>query len=281
MAEKYGPFNSGTGASFDETQWREWLANLFSPGVIKSAKVSGSAGGDLAVSVVGGNMNINIATGCGFVYGFAYENDSTATKTIATQGGGLNRIDYVVLKLDFVARTVLITVKSGTPASSPVAPSLTQSATTWEVPLCQVFVPNGAAALVSGNLTDSRVYVTSLANPVMGPGSGLDADTLDGKNSGHSTGQIPIADGTLVSTLNADKVDGADAGNASGNVALANGTVVTNLNADMVDGKNASDFVQPGSGNEASLPIQIIVTDVLPSAGVKGRIAFKTPFSMP
>lgn len=281
MAEKYGPFNSGTGASFDETQWREWLANLFTPGVVKGAKVAGSAGGDLAVSAPGGSMNLNIATGCGFVYGFAYENDSTATKTIGTQGGGLNRIDYLVLKLDFVARTVLITVKVGTPGSSPVAPSLTQSATTWEVPLATVFVTNGVSTLNSGNLTDQRVYCTALVNPVMGSGSGLDADTLDGKNSGHSTGQIPIADGTVVSTLNADKLDGFDAGNSSGQVPVSNGTLNTNLNADKVDGKDASDFVQPGSGNEASLPIQIIVTDVLPAAGTKGRIAFKTPFSMP
>jgi len=185
MAEKYGPFNSGGGASFDETQWREWLANLFTPGVVKSAKVAGSAGGDLGTTVAGGNMNVVIATGCGFVYGFAYENDSALTKTIATQGGGLNRIDYVVLKLDFAARTVLVTVKSGTPGSSPSAPSLTQSATTWEVPLCQVFVTNGAASLVSGNLTDSRVYCNVAVTPSMGAGSGLDADLLDGRASGH------------------------------------------------------------------------------------------------
>ena len=281
MAEKYGPFSSGAGASFDETQWREWIANLFTPGVVKAAKVAGSAGGDMAVSVVGGNMNINIATGCGLVYGFAYENDATATKTIATQGGGLNRIDYVVLKLDFTAKTVLITVKSGTPASSPVAPSLTQSATTWEVPLCQVFVPNGAAALVSGNLTDSRAYCSAIINPVMGTGSGLDADTLDGKNSTNSSGGIPISNGTVNTNLNADMVDGAHAGNANGNVALANGTVVTNLNADLLDGVSASGFVQPGAGNEASLPIQLVITDVLPAAGTKGRICFVTPFAMP
>lgn len=281
MAEKYGPFNSGTGASFDETQWREWLANLFSPGVIKAAKVSGSAGGDLQVTAPGGSMNVNIATGCGFVYGFAYENDSTASKTIGTQGGGLNRIDYIVLKMDFVARTVLITVKVGTPGSSPVAPSLTQSSTVWEVPLATVFIANGVGTLSSGNITDARVYCTSLTNPVMGAGSGLDADTLDGKNSGHSTNQIPIADGTVVSTLNADKVDGADAGNSAGNVALANGTVVATLNADKVDGLDASSFAQAGAGNEASLPLQFIITDVLPAAGTKGRIAFKMPFSMP
>jgi hypothetical protein len=281
MAEKYGPFNSGTGAAFDETQWREWLANLFSPGVVKGAKVAGSAGGDLATTVVGGNMNVSIATGCGFVYGFAYENDAATVKTIGTQGGGLNRIDYVVLKLDFVARTVLIAVKVGTAASSPAAPSLTQSATVWEVPLCQVFVGNGVAALVSGNLTDSRAYCTALVNPVMGSGSGLDADLLDGKTSGHSTGQIPISDGTLNTNLNAAQTGGHSATHAAGGLAINDGTLNVTLNADLLDGIDSTGFVQPGAGNEASLPLQFIVTDVLPSAGTKGRIAFKTPFTMP
>lgn len=281
MAEKYGPFNAGGGASFDETQWREWIAGLFTPGVVKAAKVAGSAGGDLAVTVVGGNMNVSIATGVGLVYGFAYENDAALVKTITTQGGGLNRIDYVVLKLDFVGRTVQIVVKSGTAASSPVAPTLTQSATTWEVPLCQVFVTNGASVLVSGNLTDSRAYCSASVNPVMGAGSGLDADLLDGRSSGHASGNIPISDSVVNTGLNADMVDGFHAGNASGQVGVNNGTVNTNNNSDMVDSLHATSFVQLDAANEASTPVKIIITDVLPAAGTKGRLCFKTPFAMP
>ena len=51
------------------------------------------------------------------------------------------------------------------------------------------------------------------------------------------------------SGLDADLLDGAHAGNASGNVALANGTVVANLNADMVDGVHASSlsFIATGT----------------------------------
>lgn len=41
-----------------------------------------------------------------------------------------------------------------------------------------------------------------------GSGSGLDADLLDGKNSGHASGNIPIADGTVCTNLNADLLDG-------------------------------------------------------------------------
>jgi hypothetical protein len=43
-----------------------------------------------------------------------------------------------------------------------------------------------------------------------GSGSGLDADTVDGKDVGNSAGQIPLSNGTVCSTLNASKVNGFD-----------------------------------------------------------------------
>ena len=62
---------------------------------------------------------------------------------------------------------------------------------------------------------------------------------------------------------------------------------ISNVCADAVqtDGTNAANFVQVGSGNLANTPIQIIVvgpdSSHLPAAGVKGRIAFVVPFSLP
>lgn len=81
-----------------------------------------------------------------------------------------------------------------------------------------------------------------------GSGSGLDADTLDGMQSGNADGSIPVSNGTVNTNLNADMVDGRHAGNASGNVPLSNGTVNTNLNADMLDGFHASSFVRTIQG---------------------------------
>jgi len=275
MAEKYGPFNSGTGAAFDETQWREIFGNLLTPGVIKGAKVAGSAGGDLAVSVVGGNMNVNIATGCGLVYGFAYENDATATKTITTQGGGLNRIDTVILKLDFVARTVLLAVKSGTAASSPVAPSLTQSATTWEAPLCDIFVTNGASVLVSGNLTDRRAFCAAIVPPSMGSGSLLDADKLDGNDS--TAFLIKTSGGTV-----SGATDFTNTLTKSGNTVwhAGNDGAGSGLDADLLDGQSSTAFPLVGSGSGfASRTIGVGDIAHRPSAGNKGSIYIETPFS--
>jgi hypothetical protein len=184
VTELYGPFNAGAGAAFDETQWREFMCNLFTPGVISTAKVTGSAGGNLAVAAVGGNMNITIATGCAMVYGFAYENTASITKTISASDPSHPRIDYVVIEMGFVARTVLSKVLVGTPASSPVPPTLTQTASTWDLPLAQVYVGTSVTTLNSGNITDARAWCGCLPAPAyQGSGSALNADLVDGLNS--------------------------------------------------------------------------------------------------
>lgn len=81
-----------------------------------------------------------------------------------------------------------------------------------------------------------------------GAGSGLDADLLDGMQSGNASGNIPVSNGTVNTNLNADMVDGKHVGNGSGNVPLSNGTVNTNLNADTLDGFHAASFVRTIQG---------------------------------
>jgi hypothetical protein len=61
----------------------------------------------------------------------------------------------------------------------------------------------------------------------------------------------------------------------------ANDGVGSGLDADLLDGLSSAAFVQVGAGNEAATPVVVLVTDVLPAAGTKGRICVKTPFSMP
>lgn len=81
-----------------------------------------------------------------------------------------------------------------------------------------------------------------------GAGSGLDADLLDGYQSGNGSGQIPISNGTACTNLNADLHDGYHAGNGSGQIPVSNGTVNSNLNADLLDGYHASSFVRTIQG---------------------------------
>lgn len=91
----------------------------------------------------------------------------------------------------------------------------------------QTTVPTGTAPLVVAS-------TTKVAN--------LNADLLDGYNTGNGSGAIPISNGTVNTNLNADKLDGYHAGNGAGAVPISNGTVNTTLNADLLDGLSSADF---------------------------------------
>lgn len=92
-----------------------------------------------------------------------------------------------------------------------------------------------------------------------GSGSGLDADLLDGMQSGNADGNIPINNGTVNTNLNADMVDGKHVGNASGNVPVSNGVVNTGLNADMLDGFHATSFVRTIQGVAPDVSGNVVV----------------------
>ncbi|AEE95796.1 hypothetical protein [Mahella australiensis] len=66
---------------------------------------------------------------------------------------------------------------------------------------------------------------------VDGAESGLDADLLDGLNSGNAAGNIPISNGTVNANLNADKVDGEDANTIKANARTYNSKIVMEVNS--------------------------------------------------
>ena len=79
-------------------------------------------------------------------------------------GGGNTRIDRIVLRADWSARTVRITRIAGTDASSPVAPALTQTpGTTYDIPLCQVLVDTGGNVTVTDERTWARASGVTVA----------------------------------------------------------------------------------------------------------------------
>lgn len=202
MAEFSGPFNT---QNFDEVYWREAFSSLWTNGVMAGGKISGTVVGDLGLSSPNSGMVTTLSAGLAIINGMSYRNDSNKTMTHSASDPSLPRIDYVVIKFDFAGRTIGAQVKTGTPNASPVAPSLTQNATTYELPIAQVRIDATVTAIATGKLTDARVYTQP-------------------------------------------NILGKTVGNNSGNIALANGTVVTNLNADKLDGLDQSAFVHATSG---------------------------------
>lgn len=192
MAQYSGPKYGVT--DFDGSRWRDLFSNLFGIGVFKGGRVQGAAGGDLAVSATTG-LGYSVATGAACIKGFFYGSDGAAvTGTLAAADPTFPRIDTIVLSWAFAsgAPTCSVSVKQGTPASSPVAPTLTQNDTTYEFPLADCLVNAGATTIAS--VTDRRTYcAATLAYAV-----------------GHASGNIPVSDGTVNTNLNADLLDGVD-----------------------------------------------------------------------
>lgn len=76
-----------------------------------------------------------------------------------------------------------------------------------------------------------------------GSGSTLDADTLDGANTGNATGNIPVNNSIISVDLNAYYLQNYTPGNGAGAVlGINNGVLNTSMNADMVDSHHATDI---------------------------------------
>lgn len=102
---------------------------------------------------------IEVGTGKALVYGREYSNDGAIDFTISANASGNPRIDLVVLRADWIAQTIRLAVKEGTPAGSPAVPALTQSAgTLWEIPLAQIAVAAGFSSITTSNITDRREF---------------------------------------------------------------------------------------------------------------------------
>ncbi len=101
----------------------------------------------------GSSTPVQIAAGAANVYGFIYTNSAAVNVAVGTPSGD-TRIDRIVLRANWSAQTVRITLVAGSEGGA--APALTQSAsTTWDVPICQVSITTGGAI----TLTDERGWL--------------------------------------------------------------------------------------------------------------------------
>ncbi len=164
---------------FDASRWRDLYSNLFGTGVIAGARVQGASGGDLAASATSG-LGWSVATGAALIKGFAAIVDtSAATGTLSAADPSLPRIDTIVLSWAYNSGvpTLSVTQVTGTPASSPVAPTLTQTDTTYQLPLADCRVNAGATTIAS--VTDRRPFARAV---IQGPHNGVSSFTISAGN---------------------------------------------------------------------------------------------------
>ena len=102
----------------------------------------------------GSGMNVIVAPGNAMIGGKWAENGAIQTIQIAGNTSGAARVDAIILQCDKSreVRAVQIVYRQGTAA----APEIVNDDYITEFRLANITVPNGAAAVSSGNITDTR-----------------------------------------------------------------------------------------------------------------------------
>jgi len=219
VAETYWPF-----ANIDTTttQFSQWSRNI-GEGVKGSFNTT-----DLKVTTAGTGMNVTVAAGQALVRGHYYYNTSSATLNLTTSNATNPRIDAIVLHLDPTLNSCVLTVLTGTPAASPVAPTLTQTdSAVYEILLATVLVPAASSVVSSANITDARTFLGQgwFSTPVQSKTAAYTTVAGD-KNSFIAVNSATNVTITISNTLNpGDRIDFFQQG--AGQIVFAAGSGVT------------------------------------------------------
>ena len=159
MSITYGYFNSVNGdRKYNADQMSQYFKGLISNGVFANI------GGAMAIIADGQSMTVNVSAGRAVIDCKWIENDSAYPITITQAHATLPRYTAVVVQLDAVNRLIRITTKDGTPASTPVQPTID---TSIELCLAMILVPAGSSTIIQSRVTDKRgtslcLWVTGL-----------------------------------------------------------------------------------------------------------------------
>lgn len=168
MTITYFPFDD---AYSYEADWSDMGRYWLQTGVIPN-KLN-----DLEVYADSSGMQVKVKTGWAWMMGHMMQSDAEETVAITAADGSNDRIDRVVIGVDWTLNTIDIYMVDGTPAETPEAPALTQTAATWEISLAQVLVSAGVITIASEKITDERDYAADAVGMNIVIGDGLNVIT--------------------------------------------------------------------------------------------------------
>jgi hypothetical protein len=158
--DEYLPFDSGPGASVQESGWRDMMKHMLgsASGVIRGFGANMACLGDSS------GMQVKVSIGECFMRGHYGNNTSQKILPIASNSSGNPRIDIAVIRCHFGNNNIVLDIVQGTPATTPSAPGVTQNTSMWETKLADIAVANGAVTITAANVTDQRVYTSGVAS---------------------------------------------------------------------------------------------------------------------
>lgn len=158
MAEVSYPFDAGAGSIVTEQQW----SNLATPWQDNGVMADGPWQNFLKVTTLAEPGIVYLEVGEAHILGFHYENTTQKALAVPANNNGANsRIDLVALQLDKNTNAVKVVYKTGTAASSPVAPALVTTGGLYEIALAQIQMGPNATSVpnTQPQLVDKRSYV--------------------------------------------------------------------------------------------------------------------------
>lgn len=138
------------------------------------------------LNVVGlnNNMTITVKEGKAWINGYFYENTNDLILDISNADGVLNRIDRIVVRLDFLNREIKTYVKKGSFATNPIPPAIQRDADIYELAIADIRVNAGSINITQANITDLRLN-KELCGIVKGTIDEIDTTTLFNQLQAH------------------------------------------------------------------------------------------------
>lgn len=109
---------------------------------------------------VGVDRSVTFAVGAGHILGLRDDRAGTFAVAQAANATGANRVDLIVMRANWTAKTVTPTAITGSSPTVPPAITKTLLATgdVYDFPICVCITPNGGGAYSAGDIRDIRAY---------------------------------------------------------------------------------------------------------------------------
>lgn len=111
----------------------------------------------LQIRADGDSMSVFVRPGKGWINGYYLINDEDYNLPLTVGDTMLNRIDRIVIRLDFTQRKMSVEVKKGALSASPIAQTLKRDADAYELALADVYIAKGSLTISQAAITDTRL----------------------------------------------------------------------------------------------------------------------------
>lgn len=112
---------------------------------------------ELAPTATNDNMTITHGSGHAWINGVLYKNEIPFNLDIETADGVLNRYDSLMLRLDLSRNETYAVIVKGDFAVSPTPPEVTRNAETFDLKICDVYIPAGCTKIAQDQIFDTRL----------------------------------------------------------------------------------------------------------------------------